>query len=198
MDKQAAHKILIQEASCCKNCQLGCDLLDGQDPHVVGAGNLDSKIMFCAEAPGEQETIYRRCLTPPGKSGNIYENCLTSLGLSRDEVYTCNVMICRPPKNRDPEPYEVLKCRPFLERQISLVQPQLIVAFGRFAASSFLSDFKITRDHGKVKRSEQFGVDIFPLYHPAYVGCYAKIEDREAFKRDFVILKKLIDTRGLK
>jgi len=197
MDKQEAYKSLIAEAGVCKNCELGCELLDGQDPHVIGQGNLNSKVMFVAEAPGEQETIYRKCLTPPGKSGVIYEKCLKSLGLTRESVYTCNVMVCRPPGNRDPEPYEVLKCRPFLERQIGLIGAELVVSFGRFAASSFLPDFKITRDHGKVKRSQQFGVDVFPLYHPAYVGCYCPLEKREEFKRDLVVLKRLIQERGL-
>ena len=101
-------------------------------------------------------------------------------------------MLCRPPNNRDPEPYEVAQCRHYLERQLELVKPELIITFGRFSASMFLKDFKITRDHGKIQKCEKYGVSVCPLYHPAYAGCYGSQKVRDEFKQDVDELKKII------
>lgn len=190
--KQALYEQLISEMRSCKRCDLGQELNEGLDPHVVGAGSLDARVIFVAEAPGKQEVLHGRCLTPPGKSGVVYEKCLSMLGLTRDQVYTTNTVCCRPPNNRDPEAYECLKCRPFLERQIQLIQPKLVVSFGRFAAQSFLLDFKITRDHGKLLYSKTYNTQVFPLYHPAYIACYSPKSKREEFKQDLLTLKRLI------
>lgn len=191
--KLKIYEVLQDEMLACSKCDLGSEgLLDGHDPHVPGQGNLDAKIMFIAEAPGKEETIHRRPLTPPGKSGRIYEKVLSELGLSRDDVYTTNSVVCRPPKNRDPGLDEVHKCKPFFERQLDLVKPRLIVSFGRFAAQSLLGHIKITKDHGQIKFSEKFGVDVFPLYHPAYIGAYARASHREEFKQDVKRLKGIV------
>lgn len=192
MTKQEQYNQFREEALACKRCSLGEDLIDGFDPHVIGQGSLDAKLMFVAEAPGKQEIIYKRCLTPPGKSGQIYEKMLVGLGLIREQVFTTNTLVCRPPNNRDPMPYECLECRHWLVRQLNLVRPRLVVSFGRFAGATFLSDFKITRDHGKVIQSSVFGVDVFPLYHPAYVGCYAQESKRKEFKKDVATLKQML------
>lgn len=125
---------LAQEVMKCARCDLGCEKNEGYDPHVMGQGNPEADIMFMAEAPGLQETINSQPLTSTGTSGKMYEKVLKALGLTRDDVYTTNTVLCRPPNNRDPEPWEVRKCRGFLERQIELVSPKLVVTFGRFAA----------------------------------------------------------------
>jgi len=178
----------------CKRCDLGCEeLLDGHNPHVMGKGGGESGVMFVAEAPGLQETIHKTPLTPPGTSGKLYEKVLDHLGLTRDEVYTTNTVLCRPPKNRDPELWEVHKCKSFFKRQLELVEPKIVVTFGRFAAQAMLGSVKITRDHGQLMRSEQFGVDVFPLYHPAYVAAYAPKEKKLEFKEDVKKLKKLLE-----
>jgi DNA polymerase len=177
----------------CTKCDLGCEkLLDGYDPHVIGQGAVPAKIMFVAESPGLQETIYQRPLTPPGTSGKLYEKVLKTLDLTREEVYTSNTTICRPPKNRDPEPWEVLKCKPNLIKQLELVQPDLVITFGRFAAQVFLGNFKITKEHGRLRYSKEYNVDVFPLYHPAYVSAYASKDKREEFKNDIKILKNIL------
>lgn len=192
--KLKIYEELQKEVLSCDKCDLGCNgLLDGKDPHVVGQGNLNADLMFIAEAPGEQETIYKRPLTPPGTSGKIYEKVLGYLNLKREDVYTTNVVLCRPPDNRDPEPYEIMKCKGYLERQISLVRPKIIITFGRFAAQNFINNFKITRDHGVIQRHEEYQVDIFPLYHPAYVGAYAPLAKRDEFKADLKKLKKMLE-----
>lgn len=188
-----AYNELAREVANCKKCDLGCvDLLEGYDPHVMGNGGSDSGLMFIAEAPGLQETKHKCPLTPPGTSGKLYEKVLESLGVSRDEVYTTNTVLCRPPKNRDPEPWEVNKCKPYLIAQLNLVQPKLVVTFGRFAAQVMLGDFKITKEHGKIRRSELFNVDVFPLYHPAYVKVYAPEKVRKEFSNDIKKLKQIV------
>jgi len=193
MSKLEIYSTFNEEARVCCNCDLGkCGKLDGYDPHVVGQGNVNADLMFIAEAPGKQETIHKRPLTPPGTSGNVYENILKFIGFTRDDVYTTNVVLCRPPGNRDPELYEVKKCQPYLERQIKLVEPKLIVTFGRFAAQAFVNNFKITKDHGNIIRSEKYGINIFPVYHPAYYKAYASAKRRAEFKTDINKLKGII------
>lgn len=191
------YEAICKEILGCSKCDLGCDLLDGQNPHVTGQGKLDSKIMFMAEAPGLQETIYNQPLTKTGKSGEMYEKVLNFLGLIRDDVYTGNTIHCRPPKNRDPMPYEILKCSEFVKQEIELVNPKIIITFGRFAACKFLKDFKMTRDHGKLNYCEEFKVSVYPLYHPAYIACYAPKTKRDEFKLDVKNLKDILTKEGL-
>jgi DNA polymerase len=196
MNKLEVYSAFNNEVKDCSKCDLGvCKKLDGYDPHVVGQGNVDADLMFIAEAPGKQETIHGRPLTPPGTSGNVYENILKFMDLTRDDVYTTNVVLCRPPNNRDPELYEVKKCQPYLERQIKLVEPKLIVTFGRFAAQAFVNNFKITKDHGNIIRSEKYGINIFPVYHPAYYKAYASAKRRAEFKTDINKLKKIVSKK---
>lgn len=191
--KLKIYQDLSEEVLSCTKCDLGCNNpLDSQDPHVMGKGNVNSKVIFMAEAPGLQETIHRTPLTPPGKSGMIYEKVLSYLGVSREDVYTTNTVLCRPPDNADPLPYQVLACSSYLDRQIQLLDPKLIVTFGRFAAQNFINNFKITRDHGKLFKSNKYNIDIYPLYHPAYVGAYAPAEKRLEFKQDIKKLKSII------
>ena len=186
------------EAKKCTKCDLGCEkLLDGYDPHVVGQGNVDSDIVFMAEAPGLQETKYQTPLTPPGTPGKMYEKVLKALGLTREQVYTTNTVLCRPPKNRDPELWEVHKCKQHLTKQLELVQPKIIVTFGRFAAQVLLGSFKITKEHGELRKSEQFDVMVYPLYHPAYIAAYAPQEKKEEFKQDVKSLKKILKETGI-
>jgi len=157
----------------------------------MGQGNLESKIIFMAEAPGLQETIYNQPLTLTGTSGKMYEKVLKFLGLTRDDVYTTNTVLCRPQKNRDPEPWEVRKCNVYLKQQLELIDPKIIITFGRFAAQTLLGSFKITKEHGQLRESKQFGFKVFPLYHPAYVKAYAQ-NKMEEFKEDIKKLKIIL------
>lgn len=187
-------KELQNEVYDCKKCDLGSEgLLDGHDPHVAGQGNPDADLFFVAEAPGLNETINNQPLTSTGTSGKVYESILDFIGLTRNDVFTCNVVSCRPPNNRDPEPFEVKKCSNYLQRQIELIQPKLIVTFGRFAAQHFINNFKITKDHGKIFRSEKYNVNIFPVYHPAYYKAYASTQRRQEFKDDIKQLKIIVN-----
>jgi uracil-DNA glycosylase family 4 len=192
-----AYESLVSEIKTCFRCDLGCDNLDGHNPHVAGQGSVKSKIIFMAEAPGLQETIHGRPLTPPGTSGKIYEKTLDFLGLSRDQVFTTNTVLCRPPKNRDPEIWEVHKCKRYFEKTLEIVRPEIIVSFGRFAAAALLGKIKITQDHGKLVRSEKFNVDVYPLFHPAYIGAYAPAAKRVEFKEDIKRLKEILVEKGV-
>lgn len=177
----------------CKKCDLGCGLVDNLDPHVVGDGNLNADIVFLAEAPGRQEQIKRKSLVSPGTSGKIYEKILKILDLTREDVCTTNTVLCRPPKNRDPEPWEVHKCKTYLKQQLDIIEPKIIITFGRFAAQVLLGSFKITKEHGQLRKSEQFGINVFPVYHPAYVARgYGNAA--EEFKKDIKNLKLLLPT----
>lgn len=184
---------LATEVSNCSRCDLGCEkLLDGFDPHVMGYGNPRADIMFIAEAPGLQETKYHMPLVPPGTSGKMYEKILKALGLTREDVWTTNTVLCRPPKNRDPELWEVHKCKTYLKRQLDIVEPKIVVSFGRFAAQVMLGSFKITKEHGQLRKSEQFGVDVFPVYHPAYVA-RGYGDAATEFKTDIKRLKQILE-----
>jgi len=190
--KLKIYEELKNEVLLCKKCDLGNNgLVDGYDPHVVCQGNLDAKLMFVAEAPGKQETIHKVPLTLPGTSGRVYEKVLKYLNLTRDDVFTSNLVLCRPPENRDPEIYEREICSQYLNRQIELVGPKLIVTFGRLAAERLLGRIKITIDHGKLRRSEFYDVDVFPLYHPAYISAYAPLDRRTEFNKDIKQLKEI-------
>lgn len=133
--------------------------------HVVfGEGNAHADLMVVGEAPGENEDRQGRPFV--GKAGKLLDLLLMSAGFPRDSVYICNVLKCRPPGNRNPLPDEVEACSPYLLRQVELVKPRIIVAFGTFAAQTLLgSDVSIGRLRGKLHQYQ--GIPLVPTYHPA-------------------------------
>jgi len=198
IDKEIEYKQICSDILGCSKCDLGCDKLDGFNPRVAGCGNINSKIIFMAEAPGFNETQFGKPLIPPGTSGKKYEEVLRELGLTREQVYTTNSTHCRPPQNRDPLPWESLKCLEYIKREICLINPEIIVTFGRFAALTFLDSFKMTKDHGKLQVSTKFKeTSVFPLFHPAYIMAYAPHEKREQFKQDIKALKNILIERKI-
>lgn len=153
-----------------------CGLCRGRTNTVFGVGHEQAHWMIVGEAPGEQED--RQGEPFVGKAGQLLDNMLRALGLSRDaqaaggdparQVFIVNVLKCRPPGNRNPQPEEVAQCEPFLRRQVALVQPKLILAMGRFAVQSLLqSQDAIGRLRGRVHRYQ--GVPTVVTYHPAYL-----------------------------
>jgi len=149
-----------------------CALCDSRTQTVFGVGNPRAHWMIVGEAPGEQED--RQGEPFVGPAGQLLDAMLRALGLSRTEgpperqVYIANTLKCRPPRNRNPEPAELAKCEPFLQRQIALVQPQVIVAMGRFAVQALLrSDEAIGRLRGRAHHYQ--GVPLVVTYHPAYL-----------------------------
>jgi uracil-DNA glycosylase len=147
----------------CVRCKL-CEL--GRSQVVFGVGNPKARLMFVGEAPGEDED--RQGEPFVGRAGQLLTKIIEAISLSREQVYIANVIKCRPPGNRNPEPDEVAACEPFLFRQIAAVQPQVIVTLGKFATQCLLrTTDPITRLRGR--EFEYRGATLVPTFHPAYL-----------------------------
>ena len=147
----------------CTRCKL-CEL--GRKQIVFGVGNPQADLMFVGEAPGRDEDI--QGIPFVGRAGQKLTQIIEAIGLKREDVYIANVIKCRPPENRNPEPDEVEACEQFLFRQIDAIKPKVIVALGTFAARSLLkTDAPISRLRGRVY--EYRGAKLIPTFHPAYL-----------------------------
>jgi len=142
-----------------------CALSTGVTHYVPGMGTEKTDIMIIGEGPGKNEDL--KGLPFVGASGKFLDVLLDSIGLSRDRVYITNVVKCRPPENRDPKEEEILACNAWLEAQILLINPKIIVTLGRFSMAKFLPGVTISKVHGQPKRRASDGRIIFPCYHPA-------------------------------
>lgn len=140
-----------------------CRLCEGRTNAVPGEGPSAAAIMFIGEGPGFNEDQQGRPFV--GRAGKLLGEMLETVPLKRADVYVTNVVKCRPPDNRDPEPDEVAACRPYLEAQIALIRPRVIATLGRHSMERFFPDGKISRDHGRILKWRDMVV--FPLYHPA-------------------------------
>jgi len=132
---------------------------------VPGEGNPHAAVMFVGEAPGATEDELGRPFV--GRAGKLLGELLAEAGLVREDVWITNVVKARPPKNRDPKAPEVAHCMPWLQRELELIRPSLVVPLGRHALKHFAPAAKIGEVHGKVMRSPPTPPDLFPLYHPA-------------------------------
>ncbi len=150
---------VYEEIAACQRC----DLWQSRKNPVPGEGPEDAQIMFIGEGPGFHEDQQGRPFV--GAAGQFLEELLAEIGLKRDNVYICNVIKCRPPGNRDPLPEEIEACRPFLDRQIELISPRMIVALGRFSMERFFPGAKISQVHGQPRK--RAGIIYYPMYHPA-------------------------------
>ncbi|MDB5944589.1 MAG: polymerase [Ramlibacter sp.] len=145
----------------------GCSLCNGRRNTVFGVGDRQADWLIVGEAPGENEDLQGEPFV--GQAGLLLDNMLKALGLDRrQKVYIANVLKCRPPGNRNPEPQEVAQCEPFLRRQVELLQPRIILAMGRFAVQALLqSNEPIGKLRGKVHRYNE--IPLVVTYHPAYL-----------------------------
>jgi uracil-DNA glycosylase family 4 len=173
---------LYREASGCVRCPLH----QGRNRVVFGNGNADADLMFVGEGPGQQEDI--QGLPFVGRAGKLLDQLLEEIGLSRGEVWVTNVVRCRPPGNRDPQPDEIAACRSYTDRQIELIEPRLICTLGKFAMQVLTRTNRgITAVHGKPEVHELGGrtMRVYPLFHPAAALRSTKtLEDlRDAFAR---------------
>jgi uracil-DNA glycosylase family 4 len=154
---------------------------------VFGVGNRQARWMIIGEAPGAEED--RRGEPFVGRAGKLLDAMLLALGLRREEVYIANILKCRPPNNRDPLPEEARCCRPFLERQMALIKPKIILAVGRIAAQNLLqTDTPINRLRGRVYRVA--GIPVVVSYHPAYL-LRAPREKRKAWE-DLLLARRTL------
>jgi uracil-DNA glycosylase family 4 len=174
------------------NCK-ECELWRHRENPVIGAGCLNASIMFIGEAPGYNEDV--QGLPFVGSAGKVLDELLNKNGISRREVYISNIVKCRPPRNRDPETNEIESCQHFLDRQIRIIQPKIIVTLGRHATAHILSkagveEKSISSIHGKKLNIELFDVKfaLIPVFHPAAALYNPKY--KTALEDDFQIIKK--------
>ena len=147
----------------CESCT-GCALCRSRTNVVFGDGDRNAKILFIGEAPGEQEDLSG--IPFVGAAGRLLTDLLTSVGMAREKVYIANILKCRPPGNRDPEPAEQEACLPYLREQTALLRPRIIVCVGRIAACKLIDPgFKIMRQHGEW--IERRGVLMTAVLHPS-------------------------------
>jgi uracil-DNA glycosylase family 4 len=180
MDKFEQLKNLESEIAANKNLPLMESNL------VFGEGNVDCDVMFIGEAPGFNEDQQRRPFV--GRGGQLLNQMIESIGWKRADVYITNIVKRRPPENRDPLPQEIEAYKPYLTRQIEIINPKVIATLGRFSMNYFLPDAKITRDHGRAITAG--GKLIFPIFHPA--AALRSPEMMKAFREDFIKLPKVV------
>lgn len=180
---------LYREASTCTLCPLS----EGRTNVVFGAGNADADLMFVGEAPGAEED--RQGLPFVGRAGGLLTELIQGIGMTRDDVFITNVLLCRPPGNRDPQPGEIEACRPYLEQKIDLIEPRVIGTLGNFATKLLTqSNVGITRVRGTPQVHTLGGRTLFvmPLLHPAAALRTPSLAD--TLREDFAKLPELINT----
>ncbi|MFH1032846.1 MAG: uracil-DNA glycosylase [Chloroflexota bacterium] len=155
----SALESLCQEIALCRKCEIA----RSRTNVVPGEGAENAEIMFIGEAPGWHEDQQGRPFVGP--AGQFLEELLASIGLKRSQVYIANVIKCRPPGNREPLPGEIQNCREWLQRQIDLIRPKMIVTLGRYSMAMFFPGKSISKIHGTAH--QQDGVIYFAMYHPA-------------------------------
>ncbi|NJE11283.1 type-4 uracil-DNA glycosylase [Thermococcus sp. MAR1] len=194
MGKEEAMRKLEERIRNCQKCPLGRLRTNA----VPGSGSYDAKVMFVGEAPGYWED--QKGLPFVGRAGRILDELLAEIGLSREEVYITNIVKCRPPENRDPTEEEIRACSPYLDRQIDLIRPKVIVPLGRHSMGYILEKFgfevePISKIHGKTFEAHTlFGrFVIMPTYHPA-VALY-RPPLKEELRKDFQRLRELIESQ---
>jgi uracil-DNA glycosylase family 4 len=161
--EEALRAVRIDLGDDCSRCKLHTL---GRRQVVFGVGNPNADLMFVGEAPGADEDIQGEPFV--GRAGQLLTKIIEAIDLRREDVYIANVIKCRPPNNRNPEPDEVAQCQPFLFRQIDVVKPKVIVALGKFAAQCLLkTDTPITRIRGREFAYRD--AVLIPTYHPAYL-----------------------------
>ncbi len=166
----------------CTDCPLG----RGRTNAVPGEGNPHAEVMFIGEGPGYQEDRQGRPFVGP--AGKLLEGLLASIGSNRDDVFIANMVKCRPPDNRDPSPAEMAACTKYLDRQVELVNPKLIVTLGRFAFGRYFPGEGITKARGKLRVKD--GRKIFPVLHPAAV--LRREELRPTMIEDFKAISEIL------
>lgn len=181
---------LFEAMRCCTLC----DLARERTQVVIGAGPRDAAAFFIGEAPGADEDRLGEPFV--GRSGRLLDQLFEEAGLDRDRVFVTNLVACRPPKNRNPRVGEIRAHAPWLEAQIRLVDPRLIVTLGRVPLTYFIPGAKITQIHGQVHEIERNGrsIALLPLFHPS-----AAVRRREllpALEKDFARIGPLLDRLG--
>jgi uracil-DNA glycosylase family 4 len=183
-DIQAEFDALIQQIKACELCGLSKTRTEA----VPGEGNRKAEIMFIGEAPGYHEDRQGRPFVGP--AGQLLNELLASIGLKREDVYITNMVKSRPPNNREPLPGEIEACRPYLDKQLELISPKVVVTLGRFSFGKFFPGESISKARGKPRRWNNLVV--FPIYHPAAALHNPRL--RPDLESDFKKLPALIES----
>lgn len=150
---------LYREIAGCRSCKLA----ESRNKVVPGEGPENARLLFIGEAPGWHEDQQGRPFV--GQAGGYLDHLLSLINLNRNQVYIANVIKCRPPQNRDPLPAEIIACQKWLDQQIQIINPKMIVTLGRFSLARYFPKESIGKVHGKPRR--QSGIVYYPMYHPA-------------------------------
>ena len=159
IDKRKILANVARQVAGCKDC----DLCQGRTNSVPGEGNPDADIMFIGEGPGFYEDQQGRPFV--GASGKFLDDLLRSIGLDRTSVFIANVVKCRPPQNRDPQPDEIAACSKYLDAQIAAIAPKVVVTLGRHSMQRYFPGESVSRIHGQPRRKDN--LIVVPMYHPA-------------------------------
>ena len=181
---------LDEVAQAVRDCA-DCPLHRGRTNAVPGEGSPWAELMFIGEGPGFHEDRQGRPFVGP--AGQLLEGLLASIGTNRNDVFIANMVKCRPPDNRDPEPTEIAACKKYLDRQIELIDPKLIVTLGRFSLGRFFPGESVTRARGKLR--EKDGRHIFPVLHPA--AALRRPELRKTLVEDFRAIADILEADTL-
>jgi uracil-DNA glycosylase family 4 len=161
--KEVSLKALREEIGDCRRCKLAA----GRKNIVFGEGNPDARLMFVGEGPGREEDLQARPFV--GDAGMLLTRLIEKMGFKREEVYIANIVKCRPPMNRDPERDEIESCRGFVERQIEIISPTVIITLGRISSQTLLGNATLKMTAVRGHFFDYRGIPLMPTFHPAYL-----------------------------
>jgi DNA polymerase len=187
-ERRAALDAIASEVRVCDRCRLA----EGRDRAVPGEGSPDTEVVFVGEGPGSNEDRQGRPFV--GAAGGLLEELLGSVGWRRDDVFITNVVKCRPPDNRDPEPDEIAACQPYLRRQLEVLDPALVITLGRFSLQTFMPGDRISRVHGTSRPIDPAtgarAATGYAMYHPAAALRQGAL--KETMQRDMAQVPELL------
>jgi DNA polymerase len=187
-ERAATLETIAAEVRVCTRCRLA----QGRTRAVPGEGSPDTEVVFVGEGPGQNEDRQGRPFV--GAAGSLLEELLGSIGWRREDVFITNVVKCRPPNNRDPEPDEIAACSPFLRRQLEALDPALLVTLGRFSLQTFMPGERISRAHGTTRHldpdSGARDATGYAMYHPAAALRQGAL--KETMQRDMAAVPELL------
>ncbi len=187
-ERKAALDAIAAEIRICDRCRLA----GGRTNAVPGEGDPDTEVVFVGEGPGQNEDRQGRPFV--GAAGSLLEELLAMIGWKRDDVFITNVVKCRPPNNRDPEPDEMAACQPFLRRQLEVLDPAVLVTLGRFSLQTFMPGDRISRVHGTERAIDPAtgarAATGYALYHPAAALRQGSL--KETMQRDMAAVPEVL------
>ena len=191
-ERRAALEVIAAEVRDCTRCRLH----ETRTRAVPGEGSQDTEVVFVGEGPGQNEDREGRPFV--GRAGGLLERLLGHIGWTREDVFITNVVKCRPPGNRDPEPDEIDACAPYLRRQLEVLDPAVVVTLGRYSMATFMPGVRITAAHGTTRLVDPAtgarDATVYAMYHPAYALRNPSVE-RESFDDAARIPEVLIAAR---